>query len=447
MKDLVVVILAAGKSDRFWPLSNKNLIDFSQGNLLEHHINSLTKLGVKDFIVVSSPEVAAFLRVNNKLFNNVNIERVLQNSDMMGRANAVRLAFRVYSVKYKNRPVYIINCDDVYEPSIHENIYKKYKKEMPDTVVAAYKVSKHLPLGFFRINNSQVAGIVEKPAFENRPSDLANMSLHLYKSMNIIADSIAAAKDKEDVVDDLYERALNNICQKNNVLKVEYSGEWEILKYPWNTLSVMDYFLKNLENKISDKAQIDKTAKITGNVIIEEGVRILENARIVGPAVIKKNTIIGTGSMVRESIIGQSCVVGFVSEVTRSYIGSDCWFHTNYIGDSVLGNMVTMGAGAVIANLRLDQRTIRSKIKEIKIDSYRSKLGAIIGNSTALGVQSTVMPGIKIGKNCVVGPMVLLDSDLEDSTKILLKQKVDLISSKSVLDVSTRKQFRKSLKI
>lgn len=445
MKDVVVVILAGGKSDRFWPLNNKNLLDFSYGNLLEHHINTLSKLGVKDFIVVCSAEVAAFLRVSSGRFPNIKIERVLQNSNKHGIGNAVLLAFPVYSNKYKGRPVYIINCNDIYESSIHEKIYSKLKQESCDAVVGAYTVTKHMPLGYFTMENSRVAGIIEKPEEKNRPSDQANMALHLYKSFNLIADSIAVQNSKKDENDDLYERALNAICQKNKVLSVSYSGDWEILKFSWNTLSVMNYLLKRIENKISDKAIIDKSAKITGPVVIEEGVKILEYCRIVGPAVIKKNSIIGTGTLVRESIIGRGCIVGYSTEITRSYVGNDCWFHTNYIGDSVLGNNVTMGAGSVLANLRLNQKTIHSKVKGAKIDSQRSKLGAIIGNSTSIGVQSAIMPGVKIGKNSVIGPMVLLVDDIPDASLAFVKQKLEVTSINSSIDDSSRKQFRKLL--
>ena len=119
MNNSVAVILAGGKSNRFWPLTSKNLIPFSKGNLLEHHLSILSKLGIKDFIVVCSPEIAAFLRVNSDKFSDIRIERVLQNGENHGIGNAALLGFPIYSKHFSGRPVYIINCDDIYEESIH----------------------------------------------------------------------------------------------------------------------------------------------------------------------------------------------------------------------------------------------------------------------------------------------------------------------------------------
>lgn len=448
MKDIVVVILAGGKSNRFWPLTSKNLIPFSSGNLLDYHITTLSKLGIKDFIVVCSPEVAAYLRVNSDKYQNLTIERVLQNGDNHGIGNAVLLAFPIYSKHFSGRPVYIINSDDIYNPSIHESLINKLEEEKSDVVIGAYDVKEHGPLGFLKIDKDRVKGIVEKPNEEDRPSSFANMSLHLYKSYDLIANTIVSLKNKDDSNDDLYERALDELCQTNIVSLVEYNGEWQVLKYPWETLKVMNYFLKNIDNKISDKATIDKTAKITGNVVIEEGVKILEFARIVGPAVIKKNSVIGTGSMVRESIVGEHAIAGYHTEITRSYIGNNCWFHSNYIGDSVLGNDVSMGAGSILANLRLDQKNISSFVSGKKIDSKIKKFGSIIGNNSAIGVNASIMPGIKIGKNSVIGPMVLLTKDVEDNKSITIIQEHQNKSLQEVdLAGSSRKEFRKLLKV
>lgn len=447
MNNSVAVILAGGKSNRFWPLTSKNLIPFSRGNLLEHHLSILSKLGIKDFIIVCSPEIAAFLRVNSDKFSDIRIERVMQNGENHGIGNAVLLGFPIYSKHFEGRPVYIVNCNDVYEDAIHEKIFKRFNPDSVSGVVGGFKVKTHKPLGYFKVEKDMVKGIVEKPTEEDRPSDFANMSLHLYKSYDLIANSIVSEKKDTDSNDDLYERALNMLCQTHKMAFVEYDGQWQVLKYPWETISVMNFFLKRIENNISDKVTIDKTAKITGPVIIEEGVKVLEFVRIVGPAVIKKNSIIGTGSMIRESIIGEGVIAGYHTEITRSYIGNNCWFHTNYIGDSVLGNGVTMGSGSVLANLRLDQKSVHSYVSGKKVDSFVNKFGSIIGNNTSIGVNASVMPGVKIGKNSVVGPMTVLKKDLEDNSKIIVEQKQQIESSRTVTQEPSRKNFRKMLKV
>ncbi len=418
-QNLVAVILAGGKSKRFWPLNNKNLLNFIDGNLLEYHLQTLISLGVKNFIVICNPEVAAFLRVKSKHYQNITIHRVLQDEQNLGIGRGVLLALPIIERYYSNHLIHILNCDDVYESSVHFQLIDKMLKQQPAMVVLAYQIDKYQPLGYFKIKGKEIVGIIEKPPFDKTPSNLVNMGVHLYRDFLKLKENLKIELKKSDSNDDLYERAINRICQTEQVSYVEYKGRWEILKYPWNVLSVSDYFLQKIKKNLSTKAEIDKLAKIEGEVILEEGVKVMEFAVIKGPALIKKGTIIGTGSLIRESIIGEDCVVGYHTEISRSYIGNNCWFHTNYVGDSVLGNNVNLGAGAVCANLRLDQTNIFSSVNKVKVNTNRIKLGMIAGNGVQIGVNASIMPGVKLGKNTVVGPSVILKQDLEDNTVFL----------------------------
>ncbi len=226
---------------------------------------------------------------------------------------------------------------------------------------------------------------------------------------------------------------------------LEYEDTWIPVKYPWHALSAGEYYLGTLKRKIIAKnAVIHKTAIIEGQVVIEEGVRVMEYAKIVGPAYIGKNALVGNHTLIRETLIGENTVVGFGSEITRSYIGSNCWFHTNYIGDSVVSDNVGVGAGAVFANLRLDENEIQSAIKEDRLGTGRVKLGAIVGEGARIGIESQLMPGVKVGRNSVVGPGVILVNDLPDNKKCLNQQSLVIIDNQ---DSSTkdRSKFRSKL--
>ncbi|MFV1917244.1 MAG: hypothetical protein ACC618_02070, partial [Patescibacteria group bacterium] len=112
------------------------------------------------------------------------------------------------------------------------------------------------------------------------------------------------------------------------------------INYPWEFLNLLDDALLKIKRKRAKDVKISKLSVVEGPVILESGVRIFEGAKVRGPVYIGKNTIIGNGALVRESIIGQDCVIGYCTEIARSLIGSPSWFHTNYIGDSVFdGNI------------------------------------------------------------------------------------------------------------
>ena len=67
---------------------------------------------------------------------------------------------------------------------------------------------------------------------------------------------------------------------------------------------------------------------------------------------------------------------------------------------------ISFGAGALTANFRLDQQPIK--------DTSRTKLGAIIGSGSRVGVNTSLMPGLKLGSQTVVGPGLVLNQDLAD---------------------------------
>ncbi len=447
MNKIVTIILAGGQSSRCWPLTDKNIINFYPDNLLEYHLKALLALGCKEFIVVCSESVVAYLEKFKKSVKSLcTITIILQKKSKPGIGNAVLSASDIIEQKYNNFSVYIINCDDIYETSVHQNIFSMQKKQQADVVVAAFEMTGYQPLGYFILDKDKVKGILEKPAKGKTPSNYANMSLHLYTNFSLIKKELHKLSHEKDPNDDLYERALTNLSQTTSVFLYKYKNDWLILKYPWQVLDVSNFFLKQIKRSISSSAVIDKTVTISGEVVIEDNVRIMESVKIVGPSVIRKGTLIGNNTVIRESYIGENCVVGFTSEITRSYIGQNCWFHCNYVGDSVLESNINMGSGACISNLRLDQKNIFSSVKSQKMDTQRLKLGAIIGDGVQIGVNASVMPGVKIGKYSQIGPGVILYSDLEERNKIFIQQKLIRKSVNSPQNgLQKRSNFRKQL--
>ena len=49
---LQVLVLAGGKSTRFWPLTDKLRLSFLGKSLLEHQLNLLASVGLKEVVVV-----------------------------------------------------------------------------------------------------------------------------------------------------------------------------------------------------------------------------------------------------------------------------------------------------------------------------------------------------------------------------------------------------------
>ena len=197
------------------------------------------------------------------------------------------------------------------------------------------------------------------------------------------------------------------------------------LKHPWDLLKVKkELFDKYLEEKISSSAKISQNVIIKGKVYIGKNVEIKENVVINGPVYIGDNSIIGNSSLIREySNIENNALVGFNCEIKNSILQEDVHLHSNYIGDSIIGKGVRVGAGTIIANTRIDREDVHSYISNQKVDTKLKQLGSIIGDNVKIGINCSLMPGILIGNNSFVGPHSLVLKNIEEDTVFYNKQK------------------------
>ena len=103
----------------------------------------------------------------------------------------------------------------------------------------------------------------------------------------------------------------------------------------------------------------------------------------------------------------------------RSYLGEGVELHHNYVGDSVMADGTSMGFGGTTANFRLDGRTVPSMVAGQRVDSGREKFGAVLGRGAKLGVNTSLMPGIKIGAGAIIGPNLRINKDVPAGERVM----------------------------
>jgi bifunctional UDP-N-acetylglucosamine pyrophosphorylase/glucosamine-1-phosphate N-acetyltransferase len=84
--------------------------------------------------------------------------------------------------------------------------------------------------------------------------------------------------------------------------------------------------------------------------------------------------------------------------------------------DSILGEDCTVAAGVIFSNFRFDEKEIKVLLKGDLVSTGRNKLGAIVGNKTKIGVNTSLMPGSLIGQESVIGPNVLVKGSIPDKS-------------------------------
>jgi len=434
-----VLLLAAGQSKRMWPVGDKNFLKFCGRELILHQINNLQKAGFNEFILVGGKhnlkqlqEITATLEMPIIIVEQKKLDDGMRGAVLAGE-------------KYLNKPTLIMSSNDVIAPSAFQKISDSITKNCKiENFILAQKVTSYFPGGYLNVDkNNFVKNIIEKPGAGKEPSDLVNIVVHFFRNPQKLIDLLKKSQNQND---DAYEQALGKLAKnKQCILAVPYENFWQPIKYPWHILKVMDYFLqKNLGN-ISSQANISNRAIIKGPVVIEKGAKIFEGAIINGPAYIGKNTIVANNALVRNSIVGENCVIGYSTEIARSFLSDNIWTHTNYIGDSVILDNTSFGAGTVTGNLRLDEGEIFSIIKKEKINTGLNKLGNIVGPNTRVGINASLMPGVKIGGNTFIGGGIIVDQDIPDDSFVTSKSNFKIVPNKSKnLDPEKRELMKKN---
>ena len=123
-----------------------------------------------------------------------------------------------------------------------------------------------------------------------------------------------------------------------------------------------------------------------GPVLIGPECEIGPNATIYGPTVVESGSYLGPGAEIRR------CLLLAEAEVA----------HTSYVGHSILGRKVRLGAFFCCAVRNLRRGTVHMISEGALVDTGEVTLGCVIADGTETGVRATVMPGRRIVETPIV---------------------------------------------
>lgn len=189
--------------------------------------------------------------------------------------------------------------------------------------------------------------------------------------------------------------------------KFRYTELFQGLYYIWELLPKISLFLKtaplgNIECDIPPGAFVINPELVS----IGKGSVIEPGAYIKGPCLIGQHCTIRHGAYIRgDFICGDHCVIGHDTEIKNSlFLDGVHAAHFAYVGDSILGNKVNLGAGTKCANLKLDNSGVKIHYNGQLIETGLRKFGAILGDETQIGCNSVTNPGTLFGKKVFCYP-------------------------------------------
>lgn len=189
-----------------------------------------------------------------------------------------------------------------------------------------------------------------------------------------------------------------------------HAALWKKGEAVWSALLHIKEYLKKERFKI--QIDVPKTAHLIHpeTISIGEGTVLEPGVMIQGPCIIGRNCVIRHGAYIREDvIIGDDCQVGHSAELKHSILlNGAAATHFVYVGDSILGRFVNLGAGVKCANLRLDRNEVSVFSSGTKWKTGLKKFGAIIGDHVQIGCNSVLNPGTLVGKESFSYPLMNL---------------------------------------
>lgn len=225
---------------------------------------------------------------------------------------------------------------------------------------------------------------------------------------------------------------------------------WELLGEPLDAVLAAAASTATGPDGFEPGPGVHLLGRLGEDIVIAPTARIAPGAVIEGPIWIGEGASVRTGAYLRGGCwIGEGAVVGANTEVKRGILFPKAKApHLAYVGDSILGRGVNLGAGTVLSNFRHDGRRIviprgasglAGEGEHGRIETNRRKLGAILGDGVAIGCNSVLHPGVVMGRGSQTYPGVMLRSGIYgERTLVKLRQEQDLVEMVEMVEMVER---------
>jgi len=337
------LILAGGHGTRLRPIthtSNKHLIPLANTPMLFYPIKTLKEAGITDIgiIVGHTPERIKEIKdaVGDGSKFGIKVSYIEQDAPR-GLAHAVKVA-KDFLMKNNPDQKFVVHLgDNILKGGISKYI-QKFKNKDVDCVILLKDMPDPSRFGVAEVNNGKVIKLVEKP--KTKISNLALVGIYMFNES--VFDSIQKLKPSFRHEYEITEAIQGLIDARKTV---EYfivdSSWWKDPGDPEGILEANRLILDEL--KPFNKGVIEKGAKVTGKVGIEEGTVIRTGSSVIGPVIIGKNCIVGKNTQIGPyTSIGDNCIIENAEIESSILIGDSKIDCKQKIVDSLLGKNVTI---------------------------------------------------------------------------------------------------------
>ena len=383
------IILAAGEGTHLSPFSETrpiSMIGVAGRSMLDNTFGLLKSAGINDiFIVVGHKKDKLIERLQQQDHNVLNLHYVEQKRKLgIGHA--------VMQVKNKISPgeyFLLLYGDTLTAENIFSKVQQSFHSFKCPVASICLPPSNQMFGNVFLNARMEITKIIEKPKGNNLGNYVLSGVFILPASFFKLLESSGNSMEK----------ALKKVVAGEGMRASMWEDDWLDVVYPWEILTANKMIMDSWqESSIAKTATLEANVTLHGIVRIEAGAIIKSGAVLEGPCCIGERSYIGNNSLIRSyTSVGKNCSVGSGVELKNCVVMDNSQIgRLSFVGDSVLGENVDMGAGCMTVNRTVDWKPISVKNGKRPIGTGMTKLGAFLGDGVVVGAGNTLEPGMVV---------------------------------------------------
>lgn len=389
MKDIIAIVLAAGRGTRMKSDTPKVMHEILNKPIISHILDSLRQAGITDIITVAGYGSVLLKSATKNT-------RVIVQKRLLGSGDAV-LTCKAAIGKYSGDVLIICGDTPLIRASTIKSLMEKHSSSKASLTILTAELKD--PTGYGRIvrrDDGKISKIVEETEawlYEEVINEI-NVGTYCFNAGDMFS-SLAEIKP-DNSKSELFLTDTVEILRKapgKAIESVTVKDEGEIIGI--NTRKDLSRATRILKERVLEEVmssgvtvedplsttiypgvKIGRDTIIHPNTIIESDVEIGANCRI-GPFARIRNNV----------CLADKVEIGNFVELVRTSIGRGTRVkHHTYLGDTIIGKNVNVGAGTITANY-----------------DGKNKNRTIIEDGASIGVGAILIAPLVIGRLALVG--------------------------------------------
>lgn len=427
-----IIVLAAGAGTRMKSDTPKVLHKISGKPMLYYSIKEASKLS-DDITVVLFHQAQRVQAEMEKYFSNINF--VIQDHiNFPGTGGAVM------GIIPKYEKVLVLNGD---MPLIQSNELEKF--EISATIVmSVLELNSADGYGRVIIENGNVKKIVEQKDANEQELKITTANAGIYQfETKFLLENLPKLNNnnaqKEYYITDLVEMAISQgkvlkplVVNEENFKGVNSKVELADAEVIHQNRIKKEFMKAGVIMRLPDTIYIEEGVEIEGESIIENGVSLLGNSKIINSH-IKTNSVV-EDSIVKDSDVGPMARIRPLSELNKTHIGNFVETkkailngvkagHLSYLGDCQIDEGTNIGCGTITCNY----------------DGV-NKHQTIIGKNVFVGSDTQFVAPVNIEDDVLIGAGSTVTGDVKKGELYLTRAKAKTIDGYFYKHFSSKKK-------